>query len=56
MAYLQEHNGRIPFTDKSDPADIHETFGFSKGAFKRALGRLMRNKKIEQRDGNTFLL
>lgn len=56
VAYLQEHNGRIPFTDKSDPADIQATFGFSKGAFKRALGRLMRNKKIEQRDGNTFLL
>lgn len=56
IAYLQEHNGRIPFTDKSDPEEIFHTFGYSKGSFKRALGRLMRNKKIEQRDGNTYLL
>lgn len=56
IKYLQEHDGRISFTDKSDPEDIQVTFGFSKGAFKRALGRLMRNKKAEQRDGNTYLL
>ncbi len=56
IKYLQEHDGRISFTDKSDPEDIMQTFGFSKGAFKRALGRLMRNKKAEQRDGNTYLL
>lgn len=56
IAYLREHNGRISFTDKSDPEDIRQTFGFSKGAFKRALGRLMRDRKAEQRDGHTYLL
>lgn len=56
LAYLRDENGRMDFTDKSSPADIQHTFGFSKGAFKRALGRLMRNKKVEQRDGSTYLL
>ncbi len=56
LAYLREQNGRMDFTDKSSPEKIQDTFGFSKSAFKRALGRLMRHKKIEQRDGATYLL
>lgn len=53
---LRKNNGVIPYNDKSDPQNIQKTFGFSKSAFKRALGRLMREKKVEQRDGNTFLI
>ncbi|MFD2130278.1 S1 RNA-binding domain-containing protein [Pseudogracilibacillus auburnensis] len=56
LAVLQEADGEIAFNDKSDPAEIRHTFQMSKSAFKRALGRLMKERKIEQRDGKTFLL
>ncbi|WP_265460174.1 S1 RNA-binding domain-containing protein [Enterococcus sp. HY326] len=47
---------RIPFTDKSDPEEIKQTFGISKGQFKRAIGNLLKNKKIKQEDGFTILI
>ncbi|WP_125763748.1 CvfB family protein [Companilactobacillus hulinensis] len=52
-----EHSqdGKMPYTDKSDPDDIKEYFGISKGSFKRALGNLMKQRKIEQKDGFTYL-
>ncbi|MGL4820622.1 MAG: hypothetical protein ACRC5C_11675 [Bacilli bacterium] len=46
----------MPYSDKSDPYDIEERFGMSKAAFKRALGRLMKARKIEQKDGWTTLV
>jgi uncharacterized protein len=51
--YLQKVGGRMPFTDKSTPDEIQEMFRMSKGAFKRALGRLMRERKVTQEDGWT---
>lgn len=54
--YLQINDGVMDFSDQSSPEDIRATFQMSKSAFKRALGRLMREQKIEQRDGKTFLL
>lgn len=53
---LKKSDGVIPFCDKSDPIKIRNTFNMSKSAFKRALGRLMKERKIKQRDGKTFLL
>ncbi|WP_096274025.1 CvfB family protein [Paucisalibacillus globulus] len=55
LEHLEDHDGMIPFSDKSDPEDIRGTFNISKAAFKRALGKLMKEGKIEQRDGNTYL-
>lgn len=55
LEHLEGHEGIIPFSDKSDPDDIRGTFNISKAAFKRALGKLMKEGKIEQRDGNTYL-
>ncbi|WP_067728980.1 CvfB family protein [Oceanobacillus damuensis] len=55
MHNLQENGGVIPFSDKSDPEDIRGTFQMSKAAFKRALGKLLKEGKIEQREGNTYL-
>lgn len=46
---------KMPYTDKSSPDDIQEYFGISKGSFKRALGNLMKQRKIEQKDGYTYL-
>ncbi|MCM3160936.1 S1-like domain-containing RNA-binding protein [Metabacillus litoralis] len=53
-AYMQDRNGAMPFTDKSDPDDIKERFNLSKGAFKRALGLLMKNNRVYQKDGWTY--
>ncbi|UJL45411.1 hypothetical protein KFZ58_13485 [Virgibacillus sp. NKC19-16] len=55
LAHIEESGGQIPFDDKSDPEDIRGTFHISKAAFKRALGKLMKEGKIKQRDGSTYL-
>lgn len=55
LAYLKEVGGRMPFTDKSSPDEIYEMFGMSKASFKRALGRLYKNRQIIQEDGWTSL-
>lgn len=44
---LQEYGGEIPFTDKAEPEVIQKEFGLSKSAFKRAVGRLLKERKIE---------
>lgn len=43
---LQENNGQLFVTDKSDPKEIKQIFGLSKKAFKRAIGNLYKNKQI----------
>lgn len=53
---LKEAEGVIPFDDYSDPEAIRKTFGFSKSAFKRALGHLMKRGIVKQQDGQTFLM
>lgn len=55
MRYLKQTGGQMPFTDKSTPDEIQEMFGMSKAAFKRALGRLYKDRKIIQEDGWTKL-
>ena len=39
--------GTLPFTDKADAELIKAEFGLSKNAFKRAVGRLYKERKIE---------
>ncbi len=46
---------QIAFTDKSDPDEIMRAFGISKGAFKRAIGNLLKQGLIQQEDGVTKL-
>ncbi|MCL2681357.1 MAG: S1 RNA-binding domain-containing protein [Streptococcaceae bacterium] len=48
LAYLESMGGKMPFNDKSDPEQIKNTFGISKGQFKKALGGLMKVGKITQ--------
>lgn len=55
-AYLESVGGKMPFGDKSAPEEIQEMFDMSKGAFKRALGSLMKARKIKQEDGWTELV
>ncbi|EOH98516.1 hypothetical protein UAW_01112 [Enterococcus haemoperoxidus ATCC BAA-382] len=46
---------KIPFTDKSNPEEIKQTFGISKAQFKRAIGNLLKQGKITQETGFTIL-
>lgn len=55
LIYLKEHNGYMPFNDKSSPESIHETFNTSKNYFKQALGGLMKNNLISQDDNGSYL-
>lgn len=55
LSYLASRNGAMPFGDKSAPEDIQERFQLSKASFKRALGRLMKEGKIYQEEGWTYL-
>jgi len=43
---LKEHDGYLPYYDKSDPEEIYEFFGMSKKTFKMTLGNLYKQKKI----------
>ena len=44
---IETLSGVLPFTDKEDAEVIKETFDMSKNAFKRAVGRLLKEGKIE---------
>ncbi|MDV2683053.1 S1-like domain-containing RNA-binding protein [Alkalihalophilus lindianensis] len=55
VRYMEERGGQMPYWDKSQPEDIKHRFNLSKAAFKRALGKLLKEKKIEQREGWTYL-
>ncbi len=46
LELLDIYDGELPFNEKSDPQLIMEETGLSKNAFKRALGRLYKEKKI----------
>lgn len=46
LRLLKEHDGYLPYYDKSDPEEIYEFFGMSKKTFKMTLGNLYKQKKI----------
>lgn len=48
-------DNRIPYHDKSDPEEIRTYFGISKGQFKRAVGRLMKERLVLQDSEGTYL-
>lgn len=48
LNYLNAHNCKLPLCDKSSPEEIKEILGMSKAAFKRALGKLLKEKKVSQ--------
>ena len=58
LVAMMEHSGTnsIPYTDKSDPETIRDVFGISKGQFKRAIGNLLKQRLVEQVDGELRLL
>ncbi|MEQ9763123.1 RNA-binding virulence regulatory protein CvfB [Streptococcus sp. ZJ151] len=56
LTYLEANGGFMTLNDKSAPEDIKAIFGISKGQFKKALGGLMKAKKIKQDRSGTELI
>ncbi|HVY75310.1 MAG TPA: S1-like domain-containing RNA-binding protein [Puia sp.] len=46
LRLLKEHNGYLPYYDKSSPEEIYSFFGMSKKAFKMATGNLYKQRLI----------
>jgi predicted RNA-binding protein (virulence factor B family) len=46
VSHLRQNQGVSTLTDKSPPDDIYRTFGASKANFKKALGRLYKQRRI----------
>ena len=44
---IKANGGSLPFTDKADPELIKDKFNMSKNAFKRGVGRLLKEGKIQ---------
>ncbi|SET62923.1 CvfB family protein [[Clostridium] polysaccharolyticum] len=51
---LMKSGGYLPLHDKSSPDEIKEHFQMSKNAFKRAIGRLYKDKKIEIKSNGIY--
>ena len=51
LALLDSYAGTLPFTEKASPEVIKRETGLSKAAFKRAVGRLYKERKITLQDG-----
>lgn len=47
LEVIDNFGGELPFNDKADPEIIKRELGLSKNAFKRAVGRLLKERKIE---------
>lgn len=45
---IERYDGFLPLNDKSNPEDIKDRLKMSKAAFKRAIGKLLKEGKIEQ--------
>jgi len=56
LEYLRSRNtGAMPYSDETPPDVIQRKFGISKAAFKRALGKLMREGIVRQEGSWTYL-
>ena len=53
---LERNDGRLAFDDNSSPEVIRETFGVSKKAFKQALGKLYKGRRISFQNPGIQLL
>ncbi|AIQ63098.1 RNA-binding protein [Paenibacillus stellifer] len=56
LEFLQNRpGGAMPYSDATPPDIIKQRFGISKSAFKRALGKLMKEGLITQKESWTYL-
>ena len=54
MNELEKHQGKLSLHDKSTPEDIKEALHMSKAAFKRAIGRLMKEGAIDIKEDGIY--
>jgi len=52
---IERYDGILPLNDKSSPEEIMDRLKISKASFKRAVGRLMKEGKIEQTENGIKL-
>ena len=52
LAVIEEYANVLPFDDKASPETIERVMGLSKNAFKRAVGRLLKEGKVEIKNGH----
>lgn len=52
MEVIEAYQGTLPFNDKASPEVIKKEMKMSKNAFKRAVGRLYKERKIEIRENS----
>lgn len=56
LAFMKERPmGGMPYSDATPPDIIKQRFGISKSAFKRALGKLMKDGLVVQKESWTYL-
>ena len=56
LEVIEEFAGVLPFDDKASPEVIKREFGLSKNAFKRAVGHLLKEGKVEIKDRRIYLV
>ena len=56
LGIIEEFAGVLPFDDKASPEVIRREFGLSKNAFKRAVGHLLKEGKIQIKDRRLYLV
>ena len=56
LELLEDYAGVLPFTEKASPEVIKRETGLSKNAFKRAVGHLYKERKIDITDGKIRLV
>ncbi|TCK69030.1 hypothetical protein DFQ05_0541 [Winogradskyella wandonensis] len=55
LTELGDNGGFLPLNDKSSPADIKDVLQMSKKSFKKAVGSLYKERKIEIKDDGIYL-
>ncbi|MEG0310773.1 MAG: S1-like domain-containing RNA-binding protein [Eubacterium sp.] len=53
---MSSNGGSLPFNDKTHPSIIKKELNMSKSSFKRAVGKLMKEKKIRQTDSGIEII
>ena len=55
LAAMEQAGGRLDFDDKASPEKIQQELGLSKASFKRAVGHLLKERKIQMEPGRILL-
>ena len=54
IEFMEKNGGKINYTDKASPEQIRKDFHMSKSEFKRAIGRLLKEKRLTIGENSIF--